>query len=83
NSTYTAITAVMALAENDASFVPLHLSNGVTKLMRSQGYGKGYAYTHDYPTHYYPPSYLPDNLIGTSFYESADNQRAQHSKQFM
>ena len=51
--------------------------------MRNQGYGQGYAYPHDYPNHYYPQHYLPDNLIGMSFYEFADNQREQHSKQFM
>ena len=83
NSTYKAINAAMALAEKDASPVPLHLRNGVTKLMRNQGYGQGYAYPHDYPNHYYPQSYLPDSLVGTSFYEFADNQREQHSKQFM
>ncbi|WP_201549658.1 replication-associated recombination protein A [Psychrobacter fjordensis] len=83
NSTYKAINAAMALAENDASPVPLHLRNGVTKLMRHQGYGQNYVYPHDYPNHYYPQSYLPDNLVGTRFYEFADNQREQHSKQFI
>ncbi|ALF59801.1 replication-associated recombination protein A [Psychrobacter urativorans] len=83
NSTYNAINAAMTLAEKDASPVPLHLRNGVTKLMRNEGYGKGYAYPHHYPNHYYPQSYLPDNLVGTRFYEFADNQREQHSKQFM
>lgn len=83
NSTYKAINAAMALAEKDASPVPLHLRNGVTKLMRTQGYGQGYAYPHDYPNHYYPQTYLPDNLLGTSFYTFADNQREQHSKQFI
>ena len=83
NSSYTAINAAMALAEKDASSVPLHLRNGVTKLMRDQGYGVGYAYPHNYPNHYYQQTYLPDNLIGTCFYEFADNQREQHSKQFI
>lgn len=83
NSTYKAINAAMALAEKDASAVPLHLRNGVTKLMRDQGYGKGYVYPHNYPNHYYAQTYLPDNLVGTQFYEFADNQREQHSKQFM
>ncbi len=83
NSSYKAINAAMSLAEKDASPVPLHLRNGVTKLMRNEGYGVGYAYPHNYPNHYYAQSYLPDNLIGTSFYEFADNQREQHSKQFV
>ncbi len=83
NSTYKAINAAMRLAEKDASPVPLHLRNGVTKLMREQGYGQEYVYPHDYPNHYYAQSYLPDRLVGTRFYEFADNQREQHSKQFV
>lgn len=83
NSTYKAINAAMKLAEKDASPVPLHLRNGVTKLMRNEGYGVNYTYPHDYPNHYYAQNYLPDNLLNTRFYEFADNQREQHSKQFM
>ncbi|WP_227429012.1 replication-associated recombination protein A [Psychrobacter sp. I-STPA6b] len=83
NSTYQAINKAMALAEKDQSAVPLHLRNGVTSLMREQGYGQNYVYPHDYPNHYYPQQYLPDNLIGTQFYEFADNKREQHSQQFM
>jgi len=83
NSTYKAINAAMQLAQTDASPVPLHLRNGVTKLMKSQGYGEGYVYPHDYPNHYYPQSYLPNELQGTTFYQYADNKREQHSQQFM
>ncbi len=83
NSTYQAINAAMKLAETDASPVPLHLRNGVTKLMRNEGYGVGYVYPHNYPNHYYAQSYLPDTLVNTQFYEYADNQREQHSKQFI
>lgn len=83
NSTYKAINAAMQLAQSDASPVPLHLRNGVTSLMKSQGYGQGYIYPHDYPNHYYPQTYLPDNLLGTQFYHYADNQREQHSLKFM
>ena len=83
NSTYKAINAAMKLAEKDASSVPLHLRNGVTTLMRNEGYGVGYVYPHHYPNHYYAQTYLPDTLLETHFYEYADNQREQHSKQFM
>ena len=83
NSSYQAINAAMKLTETDASPVPLHLRNGVTKLMRSEGYGVDYHYPHNYPNHYYAQSYLPDNLIGTQFYRYADNKREQHSQQFM
>ena len=83
NTSYMAINKAMALAKKDASPVPLHLRNGVTSLMKEQGYGEGYIYPHDYPNHYHPQQYLPDSLQGTQFYEYGDNQREQHVKGFM
>lgn len=83
NSTYTAINAAMALAAKDHSPVPLHLRNGVTQLMKNQGYGKGYIYPHDYPNHYQPQQYLPDSLVGTLFYTPADNTKEQNTAQFI
>lgn len=73
----------MTLAEKDSSPVPLHLRNGVTKLMKNQGYGINYIYPHDYPNHFYPQQYLPDNLVGTTFYHFADNSKEQQSWQFI
>ncbi|OBX82939.1 replication-associated recombination protein A [Faucicola atlantae] len=83
NSSYRAINQAMALAERDQSPVPLHLRNGVTGLMKAQGYGAAYVYPHDYPNHYYPQQYLPDNLVGTQFYTFADNAKEQQSYAFM
>ena len=77
NSSYKAINQAMALAKTDQSAVPLHLRQGVTELMKHQGYGINYVYPHDYPNHYYPQQYLPDNLVSTRFYEFADNQKEQ------
>ncbi len=79
NASYTAINAAMALAETDQSPVPLHLRNGVTSLMKAEGYGANYIYPHDYPNHYHPQQYLPDSLIGTQLYHFADNQKEQSS----
>ena len=83
NSSYNAINRAMKLAENDQSPVPLHLRNGVTKLMRAEGYGANYIYPHDYPNHYHPQQYLPDNLVGTRFFEFADNAKEQQTYAFM
>lgn len=83
NSTYNAINQAMKLAENDQSPVPLHLRNGVTGLMKSQGYGANYIYPHDFPNHYHPQQYLPDNLVGKRFYEFADNAKEQQIYAFM
>ncbi|WP_323841013.1 MULTISPECIES: replication-associated recombination protein A [unclassified Moraxella] len=83
NSTYHAINDALAFVKNDNSPVPLHLRNGVTKLMQAQGYGANYIYPHDYPHHYHPQQYLPDHLIGKRFYEFADNQKEQASFAFI
>lgn len=83
NSSYNAINRAMKLAETDQSAVPLHLRNGVTKLMQNEGYGIGYIYPHDYPNHYHPQQYLPDALQGVRFYEFADNQKEQASFAFI
>lgn len=83
NSTYNAINRAMKLAETDQSPVPLHLRNGVTKLMRAEGYGANYIYPHDYANHYYPQQYMPDKLVGVQFYEFADNTKEQQTYAFM
>jgi putative ATPase len=83
NSSYQAINKAMRLAENDQSPVPLHLRNGVTKLMRAEGYGANYIYPHDYPNHYHPQQYLPDNLMGTRLFDFADNAKEQQTYAFI
>lgn len=83
NSSYQAINKAMRLAENDQSPVPLHLRNGVTKLMRAEGYGANYIYPHDYPNHYHPQQYLPDNLLGKRLFDFADNAKEQQTYAFI
>ena len=49
--------------------VPLHIRNGVTKLMKEVGYGDGYKYAHDYEDKLTPMTCLPDSLAGRTYYE--------------
>jgi len=51
-----------------AKAVPLHLRNSPTSLMKSQGYGKGYHYPHNYPGHFTAQKYLPEDLQDQHFY---------------
>ncbi|MBO4383871.1 MAG: replication-associated recombination protein A [Clostridia bacterium] len=48
--------------------VPLNIRNGVTKLMRDEGYGKGYQYAHDYEDKLTAMQCLPDSLVGKEYY---------------
>ncbi|MBR5756244.1 MAG: replication-associated recombination protein A [Firmicutes bacterium] len=48
--------------------VPLNIRNGVTKLMRDEGYGKGYQYAHDYEDKLTTMQCLPDSLKNRVYY---------------
>jgi putative ATPase len=48
--------------------VPLHLRNPATPLMRDMGYGRDYAYDHDFPEHHSGQRHLPDALAGRTYY---------------
>ncbi len=53
--------------------VPKKLRNAVTSLMKSDGYGDGYKYAHDYDDGVVPgETYLPDELLGEVVYEPTD-----------
>jgi len=48
--------------------VPMHLRNPVTGLMKKQGYGEGYKYSHDHPDHFAAMENLPERLQGQQYY---------------
>lgn len=52
--------------------VPLNIRNGVTKLMRDEGYGAGYQYAHDYEDKLTDMQCLPDSLVGRQYYRPTD-----------
>ncbi|MDO4263542.1 MAG: replication-associated recombination protein A [Deinococcus sp.] len=61
NSVYTAWKQVVrAVQEGETLPVPLHLRNAPTELLRTQGYGKGYAYYFNDPAGSFAQAYLPD-----------------------
>jgi putative ATPase len=69
NASYMALRAAQAsVGDVGAKPVPLHLRNAPTSLMKSQGYGKGYAYPHDHPGHFKEQNYFPEDLKGQHFY---------------
>ncbi len=70
NASYAGIDSALAeVRKSGALPVPLHIRNAPTKLMKEQGYGKGYQYAHDYEDGYAGQECLPDTLAGRTFYE--------------
>ncbi len=69
NASYTAINEALRDVERHGSLpVPMHLRNAPTKLMKEQGYGKGYQYPHDAPHAIVDAEYLPEKLKGSRYY---------------
>ena len=72
NASYLAIGEAIADIKNGIdTTVPLHLRNAPTKLMKSEGHGKGYKYPHDYPDNFVKEQYLPDGN-GKQYYKPKD-----------
>ncbi len=84
NSATVAIGAAMNAVklQGDLS-VPLHIRNAPTKLMKQEGYGKGYEYSHNYENNFSPQEYLPDEIKGTAFYTPGNNAREEELRKFL
>jgi len=73
NALYTAYGAVSRdLEETRTEPVPLQLRNAVTRLMKKEGYGRGYQYAHDYEDKVTDMECLPDSLHGRRYYQPTD-----------
>ena len=90
NAVYAAFNAATAAVKKHGSLeVPMHLRNAPTRLMREQGYGKGYRYAHDEPDAFAAgETYLPDELKAAIYYEPTERgyeatikKRLDHFKQ--
>ena len=84
NASYVAIkTAKSLVYEKGDLAVPLHIRNAPTKLMKNEGYGKGYKYSHDYENNFSYQEYLPDEIKGLKFYDPGDNAREKELRVFL
>ena len=84
NSATVAIGAAMnAVKQQGDLSVPLHIRNAPTKLMKQEGYGKGYEYSHNYENNFSPQEYLPDEIKGTAFYQPGANAREEEMKKHL
>ncbi len=76
NAAYVAIKDAQDLVRETGDLsIPLHLRNAPTKLMKDQGYGKGYQYSHSYPGNFIDQEFLPEEISGTKIYDPGENAR--------
>ena len=78
NAAYMAINQAQSLVRKTGDLsVPLAIRNAPTKLMKEEGYGKGYKYSHDFPGNFVEQEFLPEEIKGTKFYDPGKNAREE------
>lgn len=76
NASYMAIAAAQKTVQDTGDLqVPMSIRNAPTKLMKKEGYGEGYKYSHDYEGNFAEQEFLPEEIKGTRFYDPGDNAR--------
>ena len=69
NSGYVAFGVAQRAAEESGSLLPpKHILNAPTKLMKQEGYGKGYSYDHNEEEAFSGQNYFPDGMERQLFY---------------
>lgn len=78
NASYMGIKDARKLVKDSGDLaVPMHLRNAPTRLMKEQGYGKGYQYAHSFEGSFVEQEYLPKEVSGTRLYNPGDNPREE------
>lgn len=81
NAAYMAINHAQNLVQKTGDLsVPLPIRNAPTKLMKEEGYGKGYKYSHDYPGNFYNQEFMPSEVKGTTLYDPGKNPREEEMR---
>ena len=69
NAVYKAFNSAAESAKNSGSLMPPPIIlNAPTKLMKDQGYGKGYIYDHDTPQGFSGQNYFPKEIKRQTYY---------------
>ena len=70
NAAYVAYGQAMQAAKQGGSLLPpRHILNAPTNLMKSEGYGRGYAYDHDQEEAFSGQDYFPEGMGRRQFYD--------------
>ena len=81
NAAYMAINQAQGLVRQTGDLsIPMPIRNAPTKLMKEEGYGQGYKYSHDYPGNFIQQEFLPEEVKGTKLYDPGKNAREEEMR---
>lgn len=81
NAAYMAINQAQSLVRRTGDLpIPMPIRNAPTKLMKEEGYGKGYKYSHDFPGNFALQEFLPEEIKGTKLYDPGKNAREEEMR---
>ena len=84
NASYAAIKQAQSLVQETGDLpVPMQIRNAPTKLMKEQGYGKGYQYAHDHDLNFVDMEFLPEEIKSTKLYDPGKNPREEELRKFL
>ena len=84
NASYRAIGEAQKLViETGNLYVPLHLRNAPTDLMRKLDYGKDYQYSHNHEQNFSEQEYLPDAIKNSNLYQPGNNTKENQLSSFL
>ncbi len=84
NASYAAIKAAQSEVNKSGDLpIPMQIRNAPTKLMKEQGYGKGYKYAHEYDSNFIDMEFLPEEIKNTKFYDPGNNAREEELRRFL
>ena len=81
NAAYMAINKAQQVVRDTGDLqVPMAIRNAPTKLMKDEGYGKGYQYAHDHPGNFVAMEFMPKEIEGKQLYAPAKNAREEEMR---
>ncbi|QSE97860.1 replication-associated recombination protein A [Fulvivirga lutea] len=81
NASYMAINKAQQLVKETGDLqVPMAIRNAPTKLMKDEGYGKGYQYAHSYDGNFVEFEFMPDEIKNTKLYDPGKNAREEEMR---
>ncbi len=81
NAAYMAINQAQSIVRKTGDLsVPMPIRNAPTKLMKEEGYGKGYKYSHDFPGNFVDQEFMPEEIKGTKLYDPGKNAREEEMR---